>query len=138
MLIRALCVCGLVLAFAASPAVSSNSELRPASTSTQIGHRHEGKLRLPRELRFMWRHEEHAHLKTMTKEQRHGWIRRQWAAMTPAQKERKIAELRAKWNGLPSNVRQTILEKKQQKRQARQMRRAEAGAGQSAGRNSQP
>jgi hypothetical protein len=43
--------------------------------------------------------------------------------MSEPQKQAKIAELQAKWNALPANVRQALLEKKREKREARRMKR---------------
>lgn len=86
-------------------------------------------MRLPPELKIIWRREEHARLKSLPKEQRHGWLRSQWAAMTPQQRNKKLAELQAHWNALPANVRQTVLERQTERRQERRMA-AREGQGQ--------
>ena len=125
MLIRALCFSGLVAVLATTAALSNDYGPNPSSYSTQMNGRHAGRMRLPMELKIVWHHEEHARLKGMPKEQRHGWLKRQWLAMTPAQRSRKISELQAKWNALPKDVRQVMLEKKRQKHEQRQAQRAE-------------
>jgi acyl-CoA thioesterase len=89
-----------------------------------IYQRHHNGLRLPKELKMMWRQEERPHLKALPKDQRRGWIRARWGAMTEEQKQQKIAELQLKWNALPANVRQNLLEKKRQKHDAKRMRGA--------------
>ena len=49
--------------------------------------------------------------------------------------EQKIAELQAKWNRLPSSVRQAMLQRKKQHREARRMQKAEmSGASQTSAR----
>src|SRR4051794_40381673 len=113
MSIRTLCLSGLVAAFAATSALSADyGDSRP---STAAGHyvprRHAD--RLPFQLKIMWRREEHAKMRAMPREERHGWIRAAWSRMSEEQKQVKYAELQAKWDALPANVRQTLLEKKQ-------------------------
>lgn len=128
MLMRTLCISGVVACFAATAALSSPYG-QPASTQTvQMAHRQTGKFRLPRELKVVWRQEERARLRAMPKDQRHGWLKRQWAAMSIGEKEHKVAELRAKWNRLPADVRQAMLQKKEQRREARRMQKAEMSA----------
>jgi molybdopterin-biosynthesis enzyme MoeA-like protein len=129
MFVRALCVSGLVAALVATSAIGSNYSANPPPASVeraQHGHRMVG---LPKELKIMWRKEEHTRLKAMPKEERRGWLRRQWQAMSESQQHRKVAELQAKWNALPQNVRQALLEKKREKREARRMEKTEGGKG---------
>lgn len=91
--------------------------------------------RLSPELKMMWRKEVRSQLKALPREQRRGWFRTQWASMTDAQREAKVAELQAKWDALPSDVRQTLLERKRQRHERRWMRKQanyESGQGASA------
>jgi molybdopterin-biosynthesis enzyme MoeA-like protein len=132
MFVRALCVSGLFAALVATSAAGADYSAgrAPAAIETaQHGHRMAG---LPRELKIMWHKEEHTRLKAMPKEERRGWLRRQWQTMTETQRHRKIAELQAKWNALPENVRQALLEKKREKREARRMGRTEGAKGEEA------
>jgi hypothetical protein len=127
MLIRTLCVSTVVATLMATATLPSAYGASPSSSVTRMSDRQTGKFRLPRELKIMWRREEHSQLKAMPKEQRHGWLKRQWAAMSNGQREQKLAELRSKWNSLPADVRQAMLQKKEQRRQARRMQRADNG-----------
>jgi hypothetical protein len=127
MLIRTLCLSGVVACVAATAALPSPYGENSSRSTAQILHRH-AKLRLPRELKMVWRQEEHAHLKAMPKAERHGWLKRRWAAMSISDREHKIAELQAKWNRLPSSVRQAMLQRKEQHREARRMQKAEMRA----------
>lgn len=133
MFVRALCVSALFAALAATSATAGGdySAGRPPASieRAQHGHRMAG---LPRELKIMWRKEEHTRLKAMPKEERKGWLRRQWQTMSDSQRHRKIAELQAKWNALPQNVRQALLEKKREKREAWRMGRTEGAKGEEA------
>jgi hypothetical protein len=129
MLIRPLCFSGLIALFASTSAFANNYGQSAPAYSAQMGGRHADHMRLPLELKIMWHHEEHARLKGMPKEQRHGWLKRQWIAMTPTQKDRKIAELQARWNALPKDVRQMMLDKKQQKHEARRIQYSEQSGG---------
>jgi len=130
MLIRTLLLSTIVATLTATAALPSTySANPPAQTGSHVSDRQIGKLRLPRELKIMWHREAHSQLKGMPKDQRHGWIKRQWASMSVSQRERKVAELRAKWNALPADVRQAMLQKKEQRREARRMQKAESGGG---------
>jgi hypothetical protein len=99
---------------------------QPGRPSVESGvyQRHHNGMRLPKELKMMWRQEERAHIKALPKDQRHGWLRAKWVAMTGEQRQIKMAELQAKWNALPANVRESLLEKKRQKHEAKLMRRS--------------
>ncbi|MBV8800042.1 MAG: hypothetical protein JO208_09560 [Alphaproteobacteria bacterium] len=126
MKMKTLYTSALVLAIAASPALSFEKAAYSADSSVAVGHhRHLHGVRLPRELRIMWHREERAKLKELPKEQRHGWLRAKWRAMSDAERHKKIAELEVKWKALPVKVREALLEKKRQKHEARQLRRAE-------------
>ena len=122
MSIRVLCLSGLIAAFAAGSALSADyNGQRPSPPVAQhVWHRQTD--RLPFELKVLWRQEERSKLMAMPREQRRGWLRAEWSRMSERQKQAKTAELQAKWDALPPNVRQTVLEKKRQKQQARRMR----------------
>jgi hypothetical protein len=121
MSIRVLCLSGLVAAFVATSALPAEyGDHRPSSTAEQFQPRRHAH-RLSFQLKLMWRREEHARLHALPREQRRGWLRAAWSRMSEQQKQAKIAELQAKWDALPPNVRQTLLEKKRQKREARRM-----------------
>src|SRR3954452_20011452 len=125
MFIRALCLSALAVAFAAPTASSASYE---TGHSTMAAHqRHNGGLRLPKELKMIWRQEEHGHLKAMPKEQRHGWLKTQWASMSESQKHAKMAELQAKWDALPETVRQHLIDKKRLRHEAHGAQKAEGG-----------
>jgi hypothetical protein len=94
------------------------------------GHR-QASSHLPKELKMMWRHEEHARLKAMPKAQRKGWLKAQWASMSDQQRQVKMAELQKKWDSQPESVRQRLLERKQERREARKMNRDGHGPGSS-------
>lgn len=121
MSIRLLCLSGALAAFAATSALPADYGTHPPSSAAgqYLPRRHAD--RLPFQLKLMWRREEHAKLKAMPREQRRGWLRAAWSHMSEKQKQAKYAELQAKWNALPANVRQALLEKKRQKREARRM-----------------
>jgi hypothetical protein len=130
MLSRSLCISALVLGLAGTSALSSEYQANPPSTSKAMYSRHQHGTRLPRELKMVWRQEQRSKLKALPKEQRHGWLKAQWRAMTDKQREVKIAELETKWNALPANVRQSLMERKQQRHQARQLRKGDKQANQ--------
>lgn len=128
-MIRLLCLSGVVaMALATTTALPSPYAQNSSVPATHAVQRPVAKLRLPRELKIVWHKEERAHLKAMPKEQRRGWLKRRWAAMSMSDKEHKIAELRAKWNRLPADVRQAMLQRKEQRREARRMQKAETSA----------
>jgi hypothetical protein len=133
MLFRTLCYSVTVIALAATGSLATDysppQSGHPSVESGVYQHHHNG-IRLPKELKMMWRQEERPHLKSLPKEQRRGWLKTKWVAMTEQQKEAKISELQAKWNALPANVRDNLLEKKRQKREAKMMQRS--------GQNNQP
>jgi hypothetical protein len=123
MSIRMLCLSGAMAVLVAGSALSADyGDQRPSSTVERVRPRHHGG-RLPSELKIIWRQEERTQLRSLPREQRHGWLRAQWSRMSEPQKQAKIAELQAKWNALPANVRQALLEKKREKREARRMKR---------------
>jgi hypothetical protein len=132
MLLRTLCFSGLALALAATGVVAADytpsGNGSPSIESGVYRDHHKG-LHLAKELKMMWRQQERAHMKALPKEQRHGWLKAKWLAMTDQQKHAKIAELEAKWNALPASVRQNLLERKRQRREARLMERSGPGAG---------
>jgi mRNA-degrading endonuclease RelE of RelBE toxin-antitoxin system len=108
---------------AAGSALAASPTVNPAASSATARH-HSGQLKnsgLTRELKIMWHKEARAELKAMPKEQRKGWLRRKWGTMSEPQRQAKVAELQAKWNALPANVRQALLERKMQKREAHRM-----------------
>jgi mRNA-degrading endonuclease RelE of RelBE toxin-antitoxin system len=113
------------LAFAmlvASSALASNPAAAPLAPAATRHHGGEFKNSgLTRELKIMWHKEARPELKTLPKEQRKGWLHRKWDAMSEPERKAKVAELQAKWNALPANVRQALLERKKQKRQAHRM-----------------
>ena len=123
MLIRALFFSGLMATLASTATLANDYTQNAPAYSARMNGRHAGRMHLPKELKIVWRHEEHSRLKAMSKEQRHGWLKREWAAMTPAARNHKIAELQAKWNAIPKDVQQAMLEKKRQKREQRQVQR---------------
>jgi hypothetical protein len=84
--------------------------------------------RLPKELKVVWKREEHGRLKAMPKDQRRGWLKRQWASMSDQQKHIKLAELQKKWDSLPESVRHDLMERKRERRQAHRMQREQDGA----------
>jgi hypothetical protein len=90
------------------------------------GHR-QASSHLPKELKIMWRNEEHARLKAMPKEKRRGWLKAQWASMSDQQRQIKMAELQKKWDSQPESVRQRLLERKRERREARKMNREQGG-----------
>lgn len=125
MSLRTLCLPALAFALLATSAVSAEYR-QPAPTVASDYHRHHQKgLRLPHELKLVWRQDERAHKKALPKEQRHGWLKAKWAAMSDSQKQVKIAELQAKWNALPASVREKLLERKRQKKEAHRAKKAE-------------
>jgi hypothetical protein len=131
MLFRTLCCSGIVFAVAVTGALSSDySAAQPGRSSIESGvyRHHRNGLRLPKELKMMWRQEERPHLKAMPKNQRRGWLRAKWLGMTDQQKQVKLAELQSKWNALPASVRDNLLERKRQKREAKLMQRSGRGS----------
>jgi hypothetical protein len=111
----------------ASSAIA-NTYGTPASTYPTAAREHrQAGSHLPKELKMMWRNEEHARLKAMPKAQRRGWLKSQWASMSDQQKQIKLAELQKKWDSLPENVRQRLLERKHESREARKMNREQDG-----------
>jgi predicted Fe-S protein YdhL (DUF1289 family) len=121
------CLFVALLSTSIAPAGENPGNSPPASTErSHRGHKMAG---LPRELRIMWRREEHVRIKSMPKEQRRGWMKREWASMSEGERHAKLAELQAKWNALPPNVRQAVLEKKREKHEARRMRKAGESTG---------
>jgi hypothetical protein len=118
--IRTVLASGAMVALLGTAAVAASSSPPPPQARS---HSHEFKNSgLTRELKIMWHKEMRPELKAMPKEERKGWLRRKWDAMTAPQRRAKIAELQAKWNALPANVRQTLVERKMQKKEARQLR----------------
>jgi hypothetical protein len=116
----------LVLTFAATAALPSDYQAYPPSHSNAVYAQHRHGIRLPKELKIVWRQEERPAMKALPKEQRRGWLRARWESMSDQQRQTKIAELEAKWNAIPANVRQSLLEKKRQKHEAKRMQKAEA------------
>jgi hypothetical protein len=107
----------------------AGSYATPASSYSAAARQHrQAGSRLPKELKMVWKKEEHARLKAMPKDQRKGWLKGQWARMSDQQKRVKMAELQKKWDSLPQSVRQAMLERQQQKREARRMQRDQGGA----------
>jgi len=121
---------GLSTVFAvllASSAVADTYGADASSYPTATrGHRQAGS-HLPKELKIMWRNEEHARLKAMPKAQRRGWLKAQWASMSDQQRRIKMAELQKKWDSQPESVRQRLVEQKRERREARRMNREEGG-----------
>ncbi|HEX3879673.1 MAG TPA: hypothetical protein VHW24_21970 [Bryobacteraceae bacterium] len=124
---RALCFSGVAIALATTGALATdNAGSRPGHPAVESGaYRHHHGLRLAKELKMMWRQEERAHMKALPKDQRRGWLKAKWLAMTDQQKQAKTVELQAKWNRLPASVRENLLDKKRQKREAKLMQRSE-------------
>ena len=124
---RALCFSGVAIALATTGALATdNAASRPGHPTVESGvYRHHHGLRLAKELKMMWRQEERTHMKALPKDQRRGWLKAKWLAMTDRQKQAKTAELQAKWNRLPASVRENLLDKKRQKREAKLMQRSE-------------
>ena len=116
----------LALLLSASAVAGTYGAAGPSYSTATRDHR-KGELRLPKQLKMMWKKEEHSRLKSMSKDQRRGWLKAQWARMSDQQKHVKMAELQKKWDSLPESVRQAMLEKKQQKREARRMQREQGG-----------
>ena len=125
MLSRSLCISALLLGLTGTVALSSDYQPNPPSAAKTTYSRHQHGMRLPRELKMVWRQEERPKLKALPKEQRHGWLKAQWRSMSDKQREVKIAELQTKWDALPANVRQSLMERKQQRHQARQLRKGD-------------
>ncbi|HEY1962050.1 MAG TPA: hypothetical protein VGG69_06515 [Rhizomicrobium sp.] len=127
MSIRILCLSGVVAALAATSALPADyGDHRPVGAAAERLQPRRHADRLPYQLKVMWRREEHGRLHGLPREQRHGWLRAEWSHMSEAQKQAKIADLQAKWDALPANVRETLLQKKRQRREARRMN---AGSG---------
>ena len=125
MLIRSLCLSGLVLGLAATAALPAEYQANPPSNAVHQRYHHG--IRLPKELKVMWRQEERPKLKALPKEQRRGWIHARWQAMSDKERQATIARLQAKWDALPEKVRDAVLQRMRQKREARLMRRDEVG-----------
>jgi hypothetical protein len=115
----------------ASSGIASSYDTATSSYRTAAREHRQLGSRLPKELKMMWRNEEHARLKAMPKEQRRGWLKAQWASMSDQQRRIKMAQLQKKWDSLPENVRQRLLERKQERREARKMNRDGHGPGSS-------
>lgn len=113
----------IAAALTVSPAVAATYGMPTRSSAASMHQSRHNTLRLPKELKIVWRQEEHARLKAMPKEQRHGWLKRRWEAMNDHEKRVKMAELEAKWRALPADAREKILQKKQQRREARHAER---------------
>lgn len=113
-----------LLLLTAVPAVAGDYGAAPASQITTEGHRHRHgtRIALAPELKMLWRREEKPKIKALPKEERHGWLRAQWAAMSDGQRRAKAAELEGKWKALPSTVREAMLERIQDRREARRNR----------------
>jgi hypothetical protein len=124
---RIFAISGALAILMATSAIAYTSA-GPATTQSSLlrDHRRAG-ARLPKELKMLWRREEHARLKAMPKEQRKGWLKARWASMSDQQKNAKFAELQKKWDSLPESVRQRMLERKREKREARRMHREQGG-----------
>lgn len=129
MLARTLFLSGALAVLAATAGWSSDYASAPGRPRADFAQesRH-GASRLPHELKIMWRKEEHPRLKAMPRDERKGWIKRQWASMTDQQKQTKLAELQKKWDALPENVRQHLIQKRQQRHEAHRFRRQDEGA----------
>ena len=124
---RGLAVSGVLAILMASSAISdAYSATAPSHPKAAREDRHAG-FRLPRELKIIWKKEEHARLKAMPKDQRKGWLKTQWASMSDQQRHVKLAELQKKWDSLPQSVRQRLLERKQEKHEAHRMQREPGG-----------
>jgi hypothetical protein len=124
---RTLCFSGVAIALVTTGALATDNAASPPGHPT-VGssvYRHHNGLRLAKELKMMWRQEERTHMKALPKDQRRGWLKAKWLAMTDRQKQAKTAELQAKWNRLPASVRENLLDKKRQKREAKLMQRSE-------------
>jgi hypothetical protein len=123
---RTLCFSGVAIALATTGALAADyAAPQPRHADSGVYQRHHNGLRLPKELKMMWRQEERPHMKALPKDQRRGWLKAKWLAMTDQQKQAKTAELQAKWNRLPASVRENLMDKKRQKREAKLMQRSE-------------
>ena len=120
-----LCLPALAFALLTTSAISAEHRQPAPATASEHYRYHQRGLRLPHELKLMWRQEERAYKKSLPKEQRHGWLKAKWAAMSDSQKHAKIAELQVKWNALPAKVREKLLERKRQWHEARRAQKAE-------------
>ena len=107
----------------ATSAAAYTSDAPSTSYAAVAREGRHAEFRLPKELKMLWRREEHAQLKAMPKDQRRGWLKSRWASMSDQQKHAKVAELQKKWDSLPDSVRQRLLERKREKREARRMQR---------------
>ena len=137
MFTRVLSCCALALGLAMSPAIAATSPAGPASSAFALHRGHHG-LRLPKELKMIWKREEHAQMKALPKAQRHGWLKQKWAGMTDQQRQVKIADLQAKWNALPATARQNLLERMRQKQEAHRMKKMERRASDESSTSSPP
>jgi hypothetical protein len=124
---RTLCFSGVAIALVTTGALATDYAAphpgRPTVTG-DVYQRHHNGLRLAKELKMIWRQEERPRIKALPKDQRRGWLKAKWLAMTDQQKQAKTAELQAKWNRLPASVRENLMDKKRQKREAKLMQRA--------------
>jgi hypothetical protein len=111
----------------ASSGIATSYDTATSSYRTTAHEHRQLGSRLPKELKMMWRNEEHARLKAMPKEQRRGWLKAQWASMSDQQRQVKMAELQKKWDSQPESVRQRLLERKHERREARKMHREQGG-----------
>jgi hypothetical protein len=118
----------LAVLLATSAIANAYGTTSPSYSTATREHRQAGS-HLPKELKMMWRNEEHARLKAMPKAQRKGWLKAKWASMSDQQRQIKIAELQKKWDSLPESVRQRLLERKREKREARRMHHERGGMG---------
>jgi len=110
---------GALALLAATAGWSSDYGTASPAARPAVTHQYrQGGLRLPHELKVMWRKEERGRLKTMPRDERRGWLKRQWADMTDRQKHAKLAELQKKWDALPQDVRQHLIEKRESRREA--------------------
>lgn len=116
----------LVVLLATCAVANTYGTTPPSYPTAARDHRQTGPY-LPKELKLMWRNEEHARLKAMPKAERKGWLKAQWVSMSDQQRQIKMAELRKKWDSLPDSVRQRLLERKREKREARRMHREQDG-----------
>ena len=125
MWLRMLSLPALALSLMTTGGVAGEYRDNPMPASVTYHHQKHAGLRLPHELKIMWRQEERANKKALPKEQRHGFLKAKWASMTESQKHAKIAELQSRWNALPENVRSKLLEKKKLRHEARRAQKSE-------------
>ena len=118
---------------ASQPGYNDQAQPAPPSSEPTVRHgRHahaRDRIRLPRELKIVWKQEMHVQKKSMPREKRHGWLREQWASMSDQQKKTKIAELQAKWDSLPASVQQALKQKAEAHRARHEAKRGERSEG---------